>query len=158
MKTFTDNEGRTWEISINVATIRRLRDALGVDLLKIVEPGNDLLERFSTDPVLLADCIFVLCREQARQRNISDEQFGQALAGDAIDAATSAFLEELVNFFPTSKRLLLTKILEKVRQATEKLTQAVSERIDQINVEKIVARSMQEVSGSSSTSSQVSSE
>ncbi len=113
MRTFTDNAGRTWTIAINVDCIRRLRATLNIDLLEAVE--GKLIERLVGDPILLCDCIYVICKPDADQRNISDEDFGRAMAGDAIEYATTSLLEELVDFFPRNRRELLSKALLKFR-------------------------------------------
>ena len=70
---------------------------------------GDLLEQLSTDPILLCDVVYVLCKPEADQQNVTDEQFGQAMAGDAIEHATTALLEELVDFFPLARRRVLQK-------------------------------------------------
>lgn len=106
MHTFIDNASRTWSLSINVEAIKRVRQALDVNLLDAVE--GKLIERLVGDPILLCDVIYVLCQQEAESRNISDEEFGRAMAGDAIDAATTSLLEELVAFFPKARRQLLT--------------------------------------------------
>ena len=36
MKTFTDNTGRTWTLSVTVGTIKRVRALCGVDLANII--------------------------------------------------------------------------------------------------------------------------
>ena len=59
MKTFTDNTGRTWTLSVTVGTIKRVRALCGVDLANIITmesgktPNVGLLERLASDPVLL---------------------------------------------------------------------------------------------------------
>ena len=42
--------------------------------------------------------------------------FGAAMAGDAIDHATAALLDEAVDFFPEAKRLAFKKILSATRR------------------------------------------
>ena len=122
MKSFTDNLGRTWTLVVNVAAIKRVRALCGVDLNAIVEVGRDntptaeLLERLSTDPVLLVDVLYAVCKPECDRKNISDEDFGAAMAGDAIEQATSALLDEVVDFFPTAKRTALQKILNATRR------------------------------------------
>ena len=128
MKTFTDNTGRTWAIAINVGAVKRVRACLDVNLLDAVE--GKLIERLVSDPILLCDVIFILCQQEAETRGITDEQFGQAMAGDAIDAATSALLEELVDFFPTGKRQVLTKALAKLKAFEAKAIELASKRLD----------------------------
>jgi hypothetical protein len=113
MHSFKDKEGREWTIDITVSAIKRVRSALQVNLLDIVE--GQLLEELE-NPVLLVDVLYVLCREQCEARKISDEDFGRGMAGDAIDRATSAFLADLSDFFPSGKRQLLSQALEKVNK------------------------------------------
>jgi hypothetical protein len=108
MRTFNDNAGRTWSLTLSVWTVKKVRDLLGVDLLDLGgeaatrdKPG--LLFRLIADPVLLVDVLYVVCRDQADSAAITDEQFGRAMGGDAIDAATKAFLEELADFTPSPR-------------------------------------------------------
>jgi len=122
MKSFTDNLGRTWTLVVNVAAIKRVRALCGVDLNAIVEidkdqnPTAELLERLSTDPVLLVDVLFAVCKPECDQKGVTDEDFGAAMAGDAIEQATGALLDEIVDFFPTAKRMALQKILAATRR------------------------------------------
>ena len=122
MKSFTDNLGRTWTLVVNVAAIKRVRALCGVDLNAIVEvdrnnnPSAELLERLSTDPVLLVDVLYAVCKTECDQKGVTDEDFGAAMAGDAIEQATAALLDEVVDFFPTAKRVALQKILAATRR------------------------------------------
>mgnify|MGYP001330450161 FL=1 len=129
MKVFKDNQNRPWTIVVNVATVKRVRSLLDVNLLDVVKldkkdkPNIDLLERLASDPVLLCDVIYCICKPDADLQNISDEDFGAAMGGDAIEHATTALLEELVDFFPEAKRLVLRKLMnagEKVKNRMEK--------------------------------------
>ena len=40
MKTFADAAGRTWSITLNLATAMQVKDQLGIDLLR-PDDGND---------------------------------------------------------------------------------------------------------------------
>jgi hypothetical protein len=122
MKSFTDNAGRVWTLAVNVAAIKRVRAICDVDLNSIVEmdadnkPSAKLLERLSTDPVLLVDVLYAVCKPEADAKNIGDEDFGRAMAGDAIDHATAALLDEIIDFFPEAKREAFKKILSATRR------------------------------------------
>ena len=122
MKSFCDNAGRTWLININVGTIKQVRALCDVDLANIISmevgkpPKVDLLEKLAADPVLLVDVLYAVCKEEADQKNISDIDFGKAMAGDAIEKATAALLDEVVDFFPEAKRRILQKILSASRR------------------------------------------
>ena len=103
MHSFVDNANRTWEIAINVATVKRIRGLLDVDLYSRVDDGFKSLSALVSDPVNLADVLFCLCKEQADRLDVSDEDFGRALSGDAITHAADAFVEDLIDFFPDAR-------------------------------------------------------
>lgn len=100
MKTFKDNEGREWVVAINVAQHKRVRDLAGVDIYALVDDDFQGLAALTRDVAKLVDVLYVLCRDQAEKRGVSDWDFGAAIAGDTILAASDAFLDELVDFFP----------------------------------------------------------
>ncbi len=128
MKTFTDNADRTWNVEVNVSSIRRVRGLLDVDLAQL---DKDLLARLSGDPVLLADVLYALCKPQADRDGVSDEQFGEGLAGESIDTATEALMVELVNFSPNPRvRQMLTRAMEKQRQVIEMGVAAIEKHLD----------------------------
>ena len=134
MKTFTDNAGRTWTVAINVDCIKRVKSLLGVNLLDAIE--GKLLEQFVSDPVLLCDCVYAICKPEADAKDVSDEEFGRAMAGDAIDAATTALLEELVDFFPKGKREVLAKALAKLKHLEHKAIELAGKRLDDPELER----------------------
>ena len=76
---------------------------------------QNIFLKASTDPVMLADIIYAICKPQADEKNITDEQFGGLLNGNAIAEATEAFIEELIDFFPPAKQGALRKMTEKVK-------------------------------------------
>jgi hypothetical protein len=134
MKTFTDNAGRTWTVTVNVDSIKRVKSLLDVNLLEAIE--GKLLEKLVADPVLLCDILYCLCKPQADAQHVADEDFGRAMAGDAIDAATTALLEELADFFPRPKRELLQKALGKLRKLETIALTAAGERLDSPELEE----------------------
>ena len=154
MKTFTDNKGRTWTLEVTVATVKRVRALCSVDLNSIVEldknnkPSAELLERLSSDPVLLVDVLYAVCKPQADKLGITDEDFGEAMAGDAIEYATSALLEEIIDFFPEVKRLVMRKILS----ASRKFSEAARKKLEaELNgeFESRVVSTLEQLTGSS---------
>lgn len=135
MKTFTDNAGRIWTIAINVATIQRVRASpLKLDLLDMT-----LVPRLLEDPVLIVNVVYVLCQIEANGRNITDEDFGRAMAGDAIEAATIAFLEDLTDFFPKGRREMLRRTLNKIRAAEPTLIQRLEATV---NVDDLISQAI----------------
>ena len=147
MKTFKDNAGRSWTITVNVDAIKRVRSLLEVNLMEAVE--GKLLEQLVSDPVLLCDIIYVLCKPEAESQQISDEDFGRSMAGDAVEHATTALLEELVEFFPLPKRRLLTKALDKLKTLEAKALEVAEKRLDSPELEAEMEAALRELGASS---------
>ncbi len=148
MRTFTDNAGRTWTVAINVDAIKRVRGLLDVDLLEILD--GKLIEKLYRDPVLLCDVVYAVCKPEADARSVSDEDFGRAMAGDAIEHATKALLEELVGFSPSPRdRANLQRILETTWTVMDKARDVIEAKLATADADALVAQALA-TSGSSS--------
>lgn len=156
MKSFNDNTGRPWMIVVNVATIKRVRAICEVDLNSIVElddkgkPSTDLLQKLSTDPVLLVDVLYAVCKPECDQKGVTDEQFGAAMVGDSIEYATSALLEEIINFFPEAKRRAFQKILAATRRFEEIMKTRMNSLLNNGNLEDNLVSEMERLTDLSS--------
>jgi hypothetical protein len=129
MPKFTDTTGREWKVEITIATVKRVRNEFNdVDLVNIFDGG--LLQRLANDPVLLCDVLYVICKPQAVERGVTDEQFGEAMGGDTIENATSAFMEGLTAFFHGPRRMLLGKMKEKTDQLEKLGVSEIAKRLD----------------------------
>lgn len=156
MKTFNDNAGRTWTIAVNVDAIKRVRSLLEVDLLEIVE--GKLIEKLIRDPVLLCDVVYAVCKPEADAKGVSDEDFGRSMAGDAIEHATKALLEDLVGFSPSPRdRANLKRVLDTTWDVMERARDLVEQRLASGELEKVVERALR-TAGSSSGAAPASSE
>ena len=119
MKIWKDAEGHAYETRITVAEVRDVKTELGINLMDIAT--GDLLQRISEDVILLCDILYVVNRSQAKEYGIDDAQFGRNLYGDALEEATRAFMEEMINFFPHQRtRQLLTKAMTKGQERMDK--------------------------------------
>ena len=145
MHTFQDTQGRTWTVTINVDAIRRVRALLDVNLLDAVD--GKLLERLVVDPVLLCDILFALCQPEAQARNVTDEDFGRALGGDVLEHATTALLEELVDFFPSGRRAVFRKALEKLRKLEALALETTTKRLESDELERKMAAALASTPG-----------
>ena len=137
MRQFKDNfggAGRTWTVDINVATLKRVRGLTGVDLMQVIE--GTLIEKFIRDPVLLCDVVYAICKPEADAAKISDEEFGKAMAGDAIEAATQAVLDELISFCPSPRdRANLGRVLQATNRVLDKARDLTEKRIETLTSE-----------------------
>lgn len=141
MSKFVDNCNREWLVSINVAAVRRLRDRIDVDLYRLADDGLKSLSDLLNDPCKLVDVIYVLCEAQAKERGITDEQFGEGLGGDSLNHASDAFVEGLVNFFPDPKaRAALRKAVAKAKDLSEVLIREAEAEIEGVSVPELVQK------------------
>ena len=156
MRSFKDNQGRQWSVEINVTAIKRVRGLTGEDLMQVIE--GTLIEKLIRDPVLLCDVVYAICKPEADARSVSDEEFGKAMAGDAIEAATTAVLEELVGFCPSPRdRANLGRVLQATRKVMDRARDLVEKKLDSGELDRLADRLLAEGSpevtaGSSSIS------
>lgn len=129
MPKFSDNTGREWIVEINVSTIKRVRAEAGIDLLAVSD--GTLIGELLTDPITLCNVIYILCKPRADEQGVTDELFGEAMAGDAIDHATEAMLSGLVSFSPSPKdRANLSEVLGRTRAMMDKARDLSAEKIN----------------------------
>jgi len=150
MQTYRDNAGRTWTVAIDVAAIKRVRALIGYDLLSMLN-GNGS-QRLITDPVLLVDVLYALCRPEADRLSVTDEDFGRSMAGDAIEHATQALLEELVSFCPNPRdRKRLRKFVTTMWTTMEKARDVLERKLDE-RLEDASRQALTGLGGSSGSS------
>jgi hypothetical protein len=137
---FSDTKGHDWLVEINVGTLRNVKAKLDFDLLGGSDPMGKALQRLYEDPALLADTLYVLCEKQCQERNISSEDFGYSLAGDAIEYATKAILDELIAFLPEKKRQRLKTVVSKLEEAESMGLKIIDQKIsEELTTEKLQA-------------------
>lgn len=131
-RTFKDSKGREWQIAITVNTVKHARDRVNLDLLKIMDRGERVIERLGEDPVLLCNVLFVLVEEEAGKRGVTDVEFGESLIGDAIADATDALVRAIIDFFPQPRRGLLLKAMERAQALQTRAGVKAEEKLDEI--------------------------
>lgn len=142
MRTFKDTAGREWEISVNVAAVKRVRSLINVDLMAAIG-SREILERLATDDVLAVDVIYALCKPQADAGGVTDERFGEAMAGGAIKDAYDAFMEELADFFrDPAQRRVLRKVLDRQKVAEAKAQKMLEETLTDEKIDGLLNREL----------------
>ncbi|OHB50514.1 MAG: hypothetical protein A2Y10_18115 [Planctomycetes bacterium GWF2_41_51] len=142
MKTFTDNATRVWTISLTIDSVKRVRDLLNVNLLEPESGNPPLLTRIASDEILLCDIIFCLVKPQADALGVTDSQFGQALGGDVILAAQTAFYEELIDFFQKRGRTDRAKAALTQQKMINMAIEAVTNNLSQVDLDKELVKIM----------------
>lgn len=148
MHLFKDSESTEWQLCLTLGSVKRVRDLLGVDLLNPDHPVKDgaadrpLITCLDTDLLMLCDVIYALCKPQADERGVSDEQFGGRLGGDAILAAHHALFAELADFFRGAGRRDLVTLITKQMAIVEAGITAAENKINQLDTDQLVAQAM----------------
>lgn len=146
MASFKDCNGRLWEVAVNVQAFRRVKSLIGYDLSELVGDRMAGLLSLAGDPIKLVDILYCVCKPQADSLGITDEHFGEAMAGDAVYAATQAFVEEYINFFPDPRmRAQLKEVWRKQQALNGKMMDATEKRVKAIDVEAVANRMEEEL-------------
>ena len=154
MRTFRDNAGREWTLSLNVASVKRIRDLANVD---VFSGGlQKFLEDMTGNPVMLVDALYALVLPQTEMRGVSGESFAESIAGDVIEEASSAFLEELVDFFPKARRGILKRILETSREVEAEMNRRLETFVESSGYRKRLEKEIESALPSVSVSPEAS--
>ncbi len=108
MASFVDATGETWTVRIDVAALRRIKELAHVDL-RVIDSGKSLLD-LANDPLTLVAVLYAALQPQIEKRDLSEVQFAERFAGDVLDGAADALVEEIIHFFPQRQRPGLAKI------------------------------------------------
>jgi hypothetical protein len=133
---FTDADGRTWTVVLNVALTKKVRQATGVDPYRLADDALKPLGALLADPILLVDVLYLLCGAEG----------AGAISGDVIQAAANAFVETLVDFFPDpAKRAALRAVLDKGRKLERLLRDRGVKDLADLDPEKLAAKLLRRV-------------
>jgi hypothetical protein len=144
MHAFNDNQGRTWNIAVNAATIRLVRayypwflQGGAVETFdRLAECGSNLAAAED-----LINVLYLLCRDQANAASISDGEFGRALCpdvlGNPIEHATAAMIEACLEFLPAGEAIVLRAARAKNLQVRETARQRALARLDPVTRERL---------------------
>jgi hypothetical protein len=122
MRSFKDNEGQQWNLSLTLGKVRQLRLALGFDLLNtqdFYQVATSLTERMTF--------VFLLVKEQADAIKVDADAFEERLYGEGIaDAASLAFMEETELFFQKLGQQGMASLARKTIEGTKEIQQYVA--------------------------------
>jgi hypothetical protein len=136
-----DREGRVWNIEINPWSIRRVREALNINLLEMLEKDSTLAEDLE-DPVRSVELVWCLCQPQAAEREVSEKSFWESLDQDMLDSAGLAIMEGIANFSRAAIRPALETVAAKTAKLRDRLTGQVQEAIASGELERYLDKEM----------------
>lgn len=145
MHSFKDTFGRTWEVSLNVLLLKKVKEQTGRLLTAIADDEFALLVELHEDCALLVDVLWCVCEKQAAKNNVLDdeesqatEKFAEGLGGDALADAAAALVGAVTDFLPSQeKRATLKKLMEKVNQLNAKVGAVMLAKLDRIDLNSL---------------------
>jgi hypothetical protein len=122
MATFKDSKGREWTLTITHGDAKRLAQGpLKLNLYAVQDNQGELYVKLMHDPFLFGDVLYQLLKPQADQKQLTEEDFANALDGEASDAALEAFDEALVLFSRNPAiRSAMRRMIDKKKELTER--------------------------------------
>lgn len=143
MQTFTDNNGRDWQVKVNPITLGKIEQATGASFSADPEDGEGPIVRIATDCMYAFQVLWVLCEAQANERGVSSEDFGDALVGDVLGKAQAALCEAIAEFYPDAgRRDAVRRVFRVLKSAEEKLLAKANQQLDGLDVDKLVSEVM----------------
>lgn len=125
-RTFTDAEGREYTVRFGFKQIVDVRTRLDFDLAKLLADDMRRLKELTEDVVLMINVLYVMVGDQ---HQLTAEEFGEAMRGDALQEGSQALFDAFVDFCPSQQRKMLRAMLaagNSLQQKTEGLMEEVS--------------------------------
>ena len=124
---FQDSEDRAWAINLTFGDFKRVLTLTEVNLAKPgkhVSKESDLAKldedswptylRLANDPILLMDVVYAILEPQAKEKNISSEDFGRAISAAVFKDMYDKFWRAYHNFFLEAGDQMGAKMVEGV--------------------------------------------
>lgn len=134
MRSFTDTTGRSWNLTVTVLTVKRVREATDVLLTALFDDKCTLLAELSGDLIKLVDVLWVVCEGQAKEAGITPEQFAEGLGGDSLGQAGEALVRATADFFTSpEQRRALHKLLDTMTETARQFTEKTAAMVDELD-------------------------
>jgi hypothetical protein len=148
MRIFKDARGREWTLAITVAAMAEVRARTGCDLYRLFDDdGKGLSDLLSDPPALCTVC------HHLSTADVPDSEFAAGIDGDALERLADAFLEELIDFFPSPTREPRRKLLAKGKAIAAALLTRGEAQLDKVDPQQAAEQIARSLRGSGSPGS-----
>lgn len=134
---FQDAQNRNWVVRVTVNTMRSVRDNLGIDLADTLDPSKDVVDRLTDDPILMMDVVYLCCKPQMDGMNVTVEDFSDSLTGEAIEQASQALIDAIIDFFPRSKTQIIRESLAMRDRMVKRLRKKALKGLKEVTDEQV---------------------
>jgi hypothetical protein len=135
---FEDTRGRVWTLEIHPVSIRRVREGCGVAIGALLDDNFSGLSALFADPEKLADVLYLLAKEEADARGVTDVDFGKALGAGVLEQAADAFVRAFADFSRSQVRGPLLALAKKAAEYGERATARLGAAIESFDVGKLL--------------------
>jgi len=145
LKIIKDAKGREYCLKLTYGVIEEIRAKANVDLLDVAH--------LDMDGVKLAKVLCIACADSLEKEKITAQEFMDALEGDEVEAAGAALWEELLRFFPSSRRETIQKMFAAATRVIDKQVEAAKAKLESGEMEKVFETILTGTSGVAPVSS-----
>lgn len=129
MRSFKDQAGQDWLLSIDCDAIDRVQALTGIDLASPFHGEPPLQQKLALHVPTQVKVLWALCRDQAEKSKIDRDAFTAILKGGTLQRAVPALLQELADFFQQFGMTIPAQI---ILESIEALTRGMKEAADQL--------------------------
>jgi len=120
--------GTTVEMVMTAQSVLDVNNYMKFNILDVDKEGN--LERLLDSQLDLVNVMYLLCEEDCKKQNVSDIDFGRGMGGEHIRLATEQFLDELKDFLPLQKRVMMTHTLKVMAEVQADVMESAIARME----------------------------
>lgn len=129
MRDFQDKTKAPWQIDLTVGAAIRVH-AASDKAFDLFDPSkDDLAQKLIDDLPTFWQVLWLVVEPQAREKNVTAEQFGELMAADCIVKAQHQFFEEWRDFFQSLQQPHKAKVVETLATAQAKALELLREKI-----------------------------
>lgn len=132
MSSFQDRLGRHWVLEFTLGSLARVKSETGVDLLTFHQPDSPALRAMATDPWKLLEVLVSMLRPQLNEKQVTEEDFGNSLLEEHVQAAVEALLTGMVDYYPPAKRTALKTLVDRVLGAVRNVSDRANRELTQV--------------------------
>lgn len=93
MADFFDSQKRNWQVVVRGKALIDVKRELNLVLSELVP---------LPDPAVGLEVLWIVCREEAAEKKVSQDDFFDSLYGDALQDALDKLQDEIINFTPAA--------------------------------------------------------
>lgn len=135
-KAFKTADGNTYQIRYDLPTVRRIRDALAIDLL-----SGEGLQKVCGSVIDFALVLYETVADQAEQNGVDRDEFLCSLEG-CDEMAVDRWLEALSDFFRRVGKLGLARLATSLVRVERESQQMANDLVDDQTADAAVSKAM----------------